>query len=352
MRPHMATKNTVLGRKKLIDQVYNLILLASALRESFDALDLDVIQERFAISSKEAYILSELLQLPSENNVSSLPLTFKENILTLVGDSPFKKHRLVLNAEEQHALYEAFISISLPQDSLFWNLLESPYCSLKSSYSIKNGSSLSKNKKSSSAFREVDTFMQCSEAISQNMCLSFTYHSKKHNNLDEMPTDSNLTITKRTIVPRRLLYGENGWLIEGVDLALKKIRVFRLSRMEHISSDVSTFEQQKEASRVTSSSTNSSSLVKLTFLDKSVPVHYTWPGVTILRNNHKSDEIKATIPYYGGTWLPQRLIAHKEFIKTDNKDLIKDVQKYAASMLNLEKQLCEQPPENNSPTNQ
>ena len=71
----MAVKNTSFGRKNISSAVYKLILLASALRESFDAVELSAVQSRFAISSEEAAILMELLQLTDENGYLPLPLT-------------------------------------------------------------------------------------------------------------------------------------------------------------------------------------------------------------------------------------------------------------------------------------
>ena len=69
----MAVKNTSFGRKNISSAVYKLILLSSALRESFDAVELSAVQSRFSISSEEAAILMELLQLTDENGYLPLP---------------------------------------------------------------------------------------------------------------------------------------------------------------------------------------------------------------------------------------------------------------------------------------
>ena len=91
----MAVKNTSFGRKNISSAVYKLVLLAAAFRDSFDAVELSAVQSRFDISSEEAAILMELLQLTDENGYLPLPLTGDQDTLTLVGESPFKTRRLV-----------------------------------------------------------------------------------------------------------------------------------------------------------------------------------------------------------------------------------------------------------------
>ena len=115
----MAVKNTSFGRKNISSAAYKLILLTSALRESFDAVELSAVQSRFGTSSEEAAILMELLQLTDENGYLPLPLTGDQDTLTLVGESPFTARRLVLTGEEALALKEAFTALALPQESVF-----------------------------------------------------------------------------------------------------------------------------------------------------------------------------------------------------------------------------------------
>ena len=115
----MAIKNTSFGRKNISSAVYKLILLASALRKSFDAVELSAVQSRFSISSEEAAILMELLQLTDENGYLPLPLTGDQDTLTLVGESPFTARRLVLTDEETLALKEAFTALALPKKVYF-----------------------------------------------------------------------------------------------------------------------------------------------------------------------------------------------------------------------------------------
>ena len=50
-------------------------------------------------------------------------------------------------------------------------------------------------------------------------------------------------------------------------------------------------------------------------------------------------EIKATIPYYGGTWLLQRLLALKGKVTTKDKAVMHAMRTYAASLLAAEEQL-------------
>lgn len=327
----MAVKNTSFGRKNISSAVYKLILLASALRESFDAVELSAVQSRFGISSEEAAILMELLQLTDENGYLPLPLTGDQDTLTLVGESPFTARRLVLTGEETLALKEAFTALALPQESVFWSLLKPPYT--KSSSQDASVSLVSK-----SHSKEVDAFLTCSNAIAESQVISFNYRSEA--SVAEARGDRDTAISQREVLPYKLLYGENGWLIEGVDLNLEQQRVFRVNRMSCIEKQSASFEHRKLAERVQDSAMQEKSqLVELTFFDKNALTHYSWPGLKTVGSQRNAAEIKATIPYYGGTWLLQRLLALKGKVTTKDKAVMHAMRTYAASLLAAEEQL-------------
>ena len=328
----MAVKNTSFGRKNISSAVYKLILLASALRESFDAVELSAVQSRFGISSEEAAILMELLQLTDENGYLPLPLTGDQDTLTLVGESPFTARRLVLTDEETLALKEAFTALALPQESVFWSLLKPPYTKSSS----PDGSSVSLVSKSHS--KEVDAFLTCSNAIAESQVISFDYRSEA--SVAEARGDRDTAISQREVLPYKLSYGENGWLIEGVDLNLEQQRVFRVNRMSCIETQSASFEHRKLAERVQDSAMQEKSqLVELTFFDKTALTHYSWPGLKTVGSQRNAAEIKATIPYYGGTWLLQRLLALKGKVTTKDKAVMHAMRTYAASLLAAEEQL-------------
>ena len=328
----MAVKNTSFGRKNISSVVYKLILLASALRESFDAVELSAVQSRFGISSEEAAILMELLQLTDENGYLPLPLTGDQDTLTLVGESPFTARRLVLTDEETLALKEAFTALALPQESVFWSLLKPPYTRSSS----PDGSSVSLVSKSHS--KEVNAFLTCSNAIAESQVISFDYRSEA--SVAEARGDKDAAISQREVLPYKLSYGENGWLIEGVDLNLEQQRVFRVNRMSCIETQSASFEHRKLAERVQDSAMQEKSqLVELTFFDKNALTHYSWPGLKTVGSQRNAAEIKATIPYYGGTWLLQRLLALKGKVTTKDKAVMHAMRTYAASLLAAEEQL-------------
>ena len=328
----MAVKNTSFGRKNISSAVYKLILLASALRKSFDAVELSAVQSRFSISSEEAAILMELLQLTDENGYLPLPLTGDQDTLTLVGESPFTARRLVLTDEETLALKEAFTALALPQESVFWSLLKPPYTKSSS----PDGSSVSLVSKSHS--KEVDAFLTCSNAIAESQVISFDYRSEA--SVAEACDNRGAVISQREVLPYKLSYGENGWLIEGVDLNLEQQRVFRVNRMSCIETQSASFEHRKLAERVQDSAMQEKSqLVELTFFDKNALTHYSWPGLKTVGSQRNAAEIKATIPYYGGTWLLQRLLALKGKVTTKDKAVMHAMRTYAASLLAAEEQL-------------
>ena len=328
----MAVKNTSFGRKNISSAVYKLILLSSALRESFDAVELSAVQSRFSISSEEAAILMELLQLTDENGYLPLPLTGDQDTLTLVGESPFTARRLVLTDEETLALKEAFTALALPQESVFWSLLKPPYTRSSS----PDGSSVSLVSKSHS--KEVNAFLTCSNAIAESQVISFDYRSEV--SVAEARGDKDAAISQREVLPYKLSYGENGWLIEGVDLNLEQQRVFRVNRMSCIETQSASFEHRKLAERVQDSAMQEKSqLVELTFFDKNALTHYSWPGLKTVGSQRNAAEIKATIPYYGGTWLLQRLLALKGKVTTKDKAVMHAMRTYAASLLAAEEQL-------------
>ena len=328
----MAVKNTSFGRKNISSAVYKLMLLAAAFRDSFDAIELSAVQSRFGISSEEAAILMELLQLTGENGYLPLPLTGDQDTLTLVGESPFRTRRLVLTDEETLALKEAFTTLALPQESVFWSLLKPPYTK---SFS-PDGSSASRVSKSHT--KEVDVFLTCSNAISESQIISFEYRSEMA--FVETQSNKDAAISQRNVLPYQLSYGENGWLIEGIDLNLEQQRVFRVNRMSRIEACSASFEQLKLAENVKESAVQEKSqLVELVFLDKGALTHYSWPGLKTIGGQRNATEIKATIPYYGGTWLLQRLLALKGKVTTKDHAVTQAMRAYAASLLAAEEQL-------------
>lgn len=328
----MAVKNTSFGRKSISSAVYKLVLLAAAFRDSFDAVELSAIQSRFGISSEEADILMELLQLTDENGYLPLPLTGDQDTLTLVGKSPFKTRRLVLTDEETLALKEAFTTLVLPQESIFWKLLKSPYTANSSS----DDASVSRVSKSHTS--EVDAFLTCSNAIAESQVISFAYRSEM--TFVETQSNKEAAISQRNVLPYQLSYGENGWLIEGIDLDLEKQRVFRVNRMSRIETQPASFDQLKLAEHVRNSAAEKrSQLVELVFLDKGALTHYSWPGLKTVGGQRNATEIKATIPYYGGTWLLQRLLALKGKVTTKDQAATQAMRTYAASLLAAEEQL-------------
>ena len=328
----MAVKNTSFGRKNISSAVYKLVLLAAAFRDSFDAIELSAVQSRFGISSEEAAILMELLQLTDENGYLPLPLTGDQDTLTLVGESPFRTRRLVLTDEETLALKEAFTTLALPQESVFWKLLKSPYTA-DSSSDDASGSRVSKRHT-----KEVDAFLTCSNAISESQVISFEYRSEMA--FVETQSNKEAVVSQRDVLPYQLSYGENGWLIEGIDLDLEQQRVFRVNRMSRIEAQSASFDQLKLAEHVRDSAEEKrSQLVELVFLDKSALTHYSWPGLKTVGGQRNATEIKATIPYYGGTWLLQRLLALKGKVTTKDQTVTQAMRTYAASLLDAEEQL-------------
>ena len=328
----MAVKNTSFGRKNISSAVYKLVLLAAALRDSFDAIELSAVQSRFGISSEEAAILMELLQLTDENGYLPLPLTGDQDTLTLVGESPFRTRRLVLTDEETLALKEAFTALALPQESVFWKLLKSPYTA-DSSSDDASGSRVSK-----SHTKEVDAFLTCSNAIAESQVISFVYRSEIA--FVEAQGNKEAVVSQRVVLPYQLSYGENGLLIEGIDLDLEQQRVLRFNSMSHIEARFASFEQLKLSESVKESSTQEKSqLVELVFFDKGVLTHYSWPGLKTVGGQRNATEIKATIPYYGGTWLLQRLLALKGKVTTKDHAVTQAMSAYATSLLAAEEQL-------------
>lgn len=328
----MAVKNTSFGRKNISSAVYKLVLLAAAFRDSFDAVELSAVQSRFDIPSEEAAILMELLQLTDENSYLPLPLTGDQDTLTLVGESPFKTRRLLLTDEETLALKEAFTALALPQESVFWKLLKSPYTA-DSSSDDASASLVSK-----SYTKEVDAFLTCANAIAESRVISFEYRSEM--TFVETQSNKEAVISQRNVLPYQLSYGENGWLIEGIDLDLEQQRVFRVNRMSRIETQPASFDQLKLAEHVRDSAEEKrSQLVELVFLDKSALTHYSWPGLKTIGGQRNATEIKATIPYYGGTWLLQRLLALKGKVTTKDQTVTQAMRTYAASLLAAEEQL-------------
>ena len=110
--------------------------------------------------------------------------------------------------------------------------------------------------------------------------------------------------------------------------------------MRRIETHPASLIQRKLAENVNESVTQEKTqIVRLVFLDKNALMQYSWPGLKTVGNQRNAAEIKATIPYYGGTWLLQRLIALKGKVRTEDETVMQAMRNYAASLLAAEEQL-------------
>ena len=110
--------------------------------------------------------------------------------------------------------------------------------------------------------------------------------------------------------------------------------------MRRIETHPASLIQRKLAENVKESVTQEKTqMVRLVFLDKNVLMQYSWPGLKTVGNQRNAAEIKATIPYYGETWLLQRLIALKGKVKTEDEAVMQAMRNYAASLLAAEERL-------------
>ena len=152
----------------------------------------------------------------------------------------------------------------------------------------------------------------CSRTIVSEGALSFGYRGLNQ----EEPS-------RRLVTPQALRRSDDLWYLDAYDHGREAVRTFRIDRM----SDVRVAPVPGDAT-VTATAPKSERQVVVAFLDKGLLDLFVWPRIAVLAE--RDGLVVATLPFYGGVWLPRHLAACADAVRTSDKELATLVREVAA----------------------
>ncbi len=307
----MAKQGNNKGRTDTSNQARDVINVANSLEKENDYVAAKVVEKKLGYSEKESKeLLGHIQNSSTEHQFFGVyPTTDEGNDLVLSSSSGVRGHALRLSKGESIALLAAFNKIGISENNPLRSHI-SPFISAEGVDADAIKRTLG-SKKTSAAAQAVTL---CTEAIGNHQGLKFVY------------TKPDGTSKKRCVDPKALYSDNEFWYIKGIDhddpRKLKNFKIDRMSELEVVDSlgDVSKLSADEEQ------------IVELTFRNKIYIDYLYWPKLKTLEET--DDKIVATIPYYGGTWLPRQVAACGGTVTTNNAQVNQLAREYAEAQLN------------------
>ncbi|WP_298578553.1 YafY family protein [uncultured Olegusella sp.] len=301
-----------------LEQARSLVALAGALTKHGDCLNVQVVASRLGLSIAQTQTLLKLLMLAGgENSQTILPLlSTKTGEIELFSPLSGAVHGrpLRLTHQEAQALDAAFELIGLSgQDFIRKEITKAYY---------PKGSAQTSSAPTTVPLKEdfSERLDAISEAIVAQVALEFDYQAI---------SGSAATHSTRHVGPLALRYKQQRWYLDAFDLDKAAERSFRVDRM---SMPVTT-EGSWDKNIIPKTAPQQ---VELVFNDQNCLDLFSWPGLKI--KSRRGSRIRASIPWYkNSNWLPRRLLACKNQVKTDNAQLSAAMRRCAKELLSQAK---------------
>lgn len=304
------TKAQRTGRKNNNERVRELIALLGSLSKTGDSVSIDAISRRLGLTLEEAESLMDIVCQASSEEWGGLLISANDEGTEFTLQYPGIRGRPVrLTKAESFALIHALDLAGIPQkDSLRERLLgafSSPQVDEKVVRQALGGESLT----------EQSPLFLCARSQVERRSLTFLYKGLK----DSVPRP-------RIAAVRMLTMQDDHWYVSAHDLDLGEERTFRVDRMAQVSigpAFVPPINAEAEEPE----------MVGITIADTTYYTMFDWPGLRVIRTT--SNAIYGKIPYYGtrSTWLLRRICAGKGRIIVDDKRIMDNARKYAATLL-------------------
>lgn len=302
------------GRRGALAESRELVAIASSMSEAGDSLSVEAISARLGISQERAGRLVEMLVTARTTSGTGLPLVDEGTQLTLLCDTGARGRPLRLNDAESTALLAALDRMGIPPDD---PLRES----LRGALSPSSPSEGIVRQMLGRTSRGSGTLRLCSKALAEGRNLLLSYHGAR-----------GAGRTRREVRPEALRHEDGHWYLDAYDLLRHGRRTFRVDRMADVSVSASRESGGEAGAEMTTGAGGGPRLVLLRFSDPRCLDALPWHDLTVEGTDDRGN-VLATIPYYGGMWLPRMIAACGSSVSTSDREVRERARGYARSQL-------------------
>ncbi len=293
------------GRKGSASTVRQLIALAASLTDEGTVVTANNIASSLGITYDEARHLIALISLGSGESIDYLPVIMSDDDgeVALMEGAALSARRIRLTRLETTALLEALARLGFEPDDQLVKTLTDGYAN----------PSLTSDEVQSRlddvhASTNTEMLMQCSHAIIDGACLTFSYQ----------PVGGGKA-SRRRVIPQFVRHDEGFWYLEAYDLVRRGRRVFRLDGM----SNLEQLKLQQPVHMPKGPSEHASSVI-VRFKDPRYLDLFYWEGMQIVGQDNAGTLVQ--IPVYGGTWLARHLATCGESVQVSDQALAAQMQ--------------------------
>lgn len=287
------------GRRGAVDETRELVALVGSLASEGATLTPTVVAARLGTTVERARLLISLVLTACTGTDYHLPLALSADDGVVLSRSKGVSGRPVrLTRTETHALVAALDELGFSADDpLREDVLSAfaPKGLVEGDVRPRVEAALSRAKS--------ETLEACSRAICAGVDLAFGY---------QRPDQS--APSARRAGPVALRRSGDFWYVDAFDLDRQGMRAFRVDRM----SDVRV-RQRSGRPRMSAGERRAERAVEVAFLDDGPLDALEWPRLEVVAQS--GGVTFATIPYYGGSWLPRRIAACGSAVATDDEEM-------------------------------
>ena len=284
---HRTTSRRQAGRVGSAMVIRQLMALASSLTKEGDVITADQVAQTLGIDYERARHLIMLITLSGGESYDYLPVVPDEEYreVFLMEGAQLSAPRVRLTRAETIALLAALTELGVSDDDPLYTSLTSTFAA--PAFSVDD---ISRSLELPSSIENTETLQRCSQAITDQRCISFTYR----------PVTGGAP-SRRTVAPLFVRRSDDNWYLDAFDLSKQDHRVFRMDGM----SDISLSDQQPE--EVGHPHRNAQQMVVIRFNDPFYLDLFYWDEIDVLQRDQQS--LIARLPSYGGDWLAEHLAA-------------------------------------------
>lgn len=307
------------GRPSSLGEAKALIALWGSLTADGSTINANVVAQRLGIDSSAAKRLLDLLVSARGGDADYLPLYSPnpdaEETVSLLPQSNNVGRNLRITSKEYAALISALDTLGVGPDDPLRAKIEK--CRTRQDDHQGVSELIAKTLTAAYSNNNSQALFTCAGALASSTDLTFAYQGS---------LDDKRHI--RRVTPSRIRHDDANWYLDAFDHVRHAQRTFRIDRM----SDVSTSEMVSETEPA-ASTTNSSRLVQLTFINRDYLTALDWPGMEVTEDDGRT--VTAVIPYYeqSSTWLVRRITSSGGGVITSDASVRRRVGEYAQQLL-------------------